>query len=201
MGARVYNPETNQFTGPDLVKGGNENAFTYPNDPMNLRDFTGLTAALDVAIFGANLLISALVFGATAWACTALVFACWQIGSVISGIGNLIEQIVDSVIRTGNIVPAGGIDVEEVLAAIIAGALTGVVSGAVLRGLVVKMRESLRDLATFVGEQVIEKKISLPIARNVVRSLSRNQKSPIKKPKTVKPNISNPSIRVAECWG
>ena len=41
-GARVYNPETNQFTSPDPVKGGNENSYTYPNDPINGSDFTGL---------------------------------------------------------------------------------------------------------------------------------------------------------------
>jgi hypothetical protein len=42
MGARVYNPETNQFTSKDPVKGGNENSYTYPNDPINGSDFTGL---------------------------------------------------------------------------------------------------------------------------------------------------------------
>ena len=44
MGARVYNPETNQFTSPDPVKGGNENSYTYPNDPQNFRDFLGLSS-------------------------------------------------------------------------------------------------------------------------------------------------------------
>ncbi|MCX6496002.1 MAG: hypothetical protein NTW23_01560 [Rhodoluna sp.] len=42
MGARVYNPETNQFTSKDPIKGGNENSYTYPNDPVNGSDFTGL---------------------------------------------------------------------------------------------------------------------------------------------------------------
>ena len=42
MGARVYNPETNQFTSKDPIKGGNENSYTYPNDPINGSDFTGL---------------------------------------------------------------------------------------------------------------------------------------------------------------
>jgi RHS repeat-associated protein len=41
MGARVYNPETNQFTSPDPIQGGNENNYTYPNDPMGRSDFTG----------------------------------------------------------------------------------------------------------------------------------------------------------------
>ncbi len=41
MGARVYNPETNQFTSPDPVKGGNENGYVYPNDPINGSDSAG----------------------------------------------------------------------------------------------------------------------------------------------------------------
>ena len=41
MVARVYNPVTNQFTSPDPVKGGNENRYTYPNDPVNKADFSG----------------------------------------------------------------------------------------------------------------------------------------------------------------
>jgi hypothetical protein len=42
MGARLYNPETNQFTSKDPVKCGNENNYTYPNDPINASDFSGL---------------------------------------------------------------------------------------------------------------------------------------------------------------
>jgi hypothetical protein len=41
MGARVYNPVTGQFTSPDPIPGGNENTYTYPNDPINQNDFTG----------------------------------------------------------------------------------------------------------------------------------------------------------------
>lgn len=42
MGARLYNPITNQFTSPDPITGGNETTYTYPNDPINKNDFTGL---------------------------------------------------------------------------------------------------------------------------------------------------------------
>jgi RHS repeat-associated protein len=42
MGARVYNPATNQFTSKDPIPGGNENSYTYPNDPINGSDFSGL---------------------------------------------------------------------------------------------------------------------------------------------------------------
>jgi RHS repeat-associated protein len=41
MGARVYNPVTNQFTSPDPITGGNETTYTYPNDPINKTDFDG----------------------------------------------------------------------------------------------------------------------------------------------------------------
>jgi|GEM_PF-890869 len=42
MGARVYNPVTGQFTSADPIPGGNENSYTYPNDPINGNDFTGM---------------------------------------------------------------------------------------------------------------------------------------------------------------
>jgi hypothetical protein len=46
MGARVYNPATNQFTSPDPVKRGNENRYTYPNNPIEFADFSGLLGML-----------------------------------------------------------------------------------------------------------------------------------------------------------
>ena len=66
MGARVYNPETNQFTSKDPIKGGNENSYTYPNDPINGSDFSGLNGWIDlgVAIFGG--LIAGAICAATA---------------------------------------------------------------------------------------------------------------------------------------
>jgi RHS repeat-associated protein len=41
LGARVYNPASGQFTTTDPVPGGNENAYNYPNNPVNQNDFTG----------------------------------------------------------------------------------------------------------------------------------------------------------------
>jgi RHS repeat-associated protein len=63
MGARVYNPETNQFTSPDPVKGGNENSYTYPNDPLNKSDFTGELGLLASAVLDRVLNVLSFVVG------------------------------------------------------------------------------------------------------------------------------------------
>jgi RHS repeat-associated protein len=89
MGARVYNPETNQFTSPDPVKGGNENGYTYPNDPVNTSDFTGENGWSNFAFsFGAALL--------TALACAATALAgCLLAGVVIGATSGFLSKGVE----------------------------------------------------------------------------------------------------------
>jgi RHS repeat-associated protein len=41
MGVRLYNPTTGRFLSVDPVPGGNPNAYTYPLDPINMRDLDG----------------------------------------------------------------------------------------------------------------------------------------------------------------
>ena len=66
MGARVYNPETNQFTSKDPVKGGNENSYTYPNDPLNGSDFSGLNFWFDIGVMVVGALVTSAICAATA---------------------------------------------------------------------------------------------------------------------------------------
>jgi len=42
MGARQYNPTTGRFLTTDPVPGGNANTYTYPTDPVNALDLTGM---------------------------------------------------------------------------------------------------------------------------------------------------------------
>ncbi len=90
MGARVYNPETNQFTSKDPVKGGNENPYTYPNDPVNRSDFTGLWDFwLNVGVT-----VGVMVASAALCAVTALV-ACLVAGVLVSGAGGAFVGYVE----------------------------------------------------------------------------------------------------------
>jgi RHS repeat-associated protein len=65
MGARVYNPETNQFTSKDPIKGGNENSYTYPNDPINGSDFSGLNGWIDLGVLIVGALVTSAICAGT----------------------------------------------------------------------------------------------------------------------------------------
>jgi large repetitive protein len=41
MGSRLYNPGVGRFTTPDALEGAGENAYNYPNDPVNVADTSG----------------------------------------------------------------------------------------------------------------------------------------------------------------
>jgi large repetitive protein len=50
MGARIYNASTGRFTSQDSLRGGNENSYGYPADPINKVDLTGTKAIPSSAV-------------------------------------------------------------------------------------------------------------------------------------------------------
>jgi RHS repeat-associated protein len=110
MGARVYNPITNQFTSPDPVKGGNENPYTYPNDPINSNDFTGKlglasSIVLDRLIGLISLGLGIAICGVLAAACQQVIkFVITLLASVVVGLlegQSLTDSIGEGLIAAG----------------------------------------------------------------------------------------------------
>lgn len=98
MGSRVYNSVTGRFTSPDSVRGGNENSYTYPGDPINTSDVSGNLAIVDdiaLLIFFAVLATVALVI----WFQTVPYGRVWyppQIGSIRVGVTLGAESYADT---------------------------------------------------------------------------------------------------------
>jgi RHS repeat-associated protein len=115
MGARVYNSETNQFTSKDPIKGGNENSYTYPNDPMNTHDFSGLDVWLSIAVWGGAALLSLGLCALTAGV------GCLAIAVGVSGLGGSLEAYVEG--------KAANLKDEQLYANVAMGGLVGGISG------------------------------------------------------------------------
>jgi hypothetical protein len=95
MGARVYNPKTNQFTSKDPIQGGNENSYTYPNDPINSFDCSGLALLNETIMKLIGLTLSAVGLWAGTLLCGVNPFLC--VGGAM-GIGmllNITYQMID----------------------------------------------------------------------------------------------------------
>jgi RHS repeat-associated protein len=100
MGARVYNPETNQFTSKDPIKGGNENSYTYPNDPISFQDITGLLSTIEVAMKAISLSLLLMSTVATGLFCGAFNVWCIAGALLIGAASSFIYQTIDLYVGT-----------------------------------------------------------------------------------------------------
>jgi RHS repeat-associated protein len=116
MGARVYNPTTNQFTSPDPVTGGNENSYTYPNEPSKNSDFTGLSIFSDWAVEIGGALLTA-----TACALTGPL-GCFIASVAIGAAAGAIKEGINAGEKKKSL--------SEVGAAMLKGGAKGAISGA-----------------------------------------------------------------------
>jgi RHS repeat-associated protein len=138
MGARVYNPETNQFTSKDPIPGGNENSYTYPNDPINHSDCSGKNAWLHWGIVAIGAMLGGL-------ACLSVVAACIIAGVLIGATGSYIDSTVEANERGYK----GSNWSSYVIEQTSIGAFTGLIGGGVGAS---ALKEGLKTGAKKVGE-------------------------------------------------
>lgn len=95
MGARVYNPETNQFTSKDPIKGGNENSYSYPNDPINGSDFTGLALLNSAAMWMIKRALSLATIPLGLMACAVNFVMCIVGAMSLAAVAEVAYQTID----------------------------------------------------------------------------------------------------------
>jgi RHS repeat-associated protein len=131
MGARVYNPKTNQFTSIDPIPNGNENNYTYPNDPLNQSDFNGMQSmdwfqmiVLSTILYGLGILVAEAT-------CIGIPQCAAPLAVASSVVANLITQGIDLAVGPASTQTNRAFNWADLGIA----AFTGMIGGSLMRGL------------------------------------------------------------------
>jgi hypothetical protein len=179
MGARLYNPITNQFTSPDPITGGNETTYTYPNDPINKNDFTGF---FQINFWGMKAIEFAL--DAAAWIGGRLATAVNPLlGSVLSVVfgllSNSISQAIDLTWGPKSRQTGSKFSFVELVLSGVSGALAGYIPVPVLTKLKNKIkRKFLGQTVEFLVEQGFSFVIKSVLEVFVMEPPEKNNETP-----------------------
>jgi RHS repeat-associated protein len=127
MGARVYNPETNQFTSKDPIKGGNENSYTYPNDPVNGNDFSGLVLLDEGDLFWLEFSLNIASAPLVLRVCKLNTKCLYLLAAVASAVANFIKQEIDLAFGPSSQLGNSSIKWEDLVFAAVASSITKLV--------------------------------------------------------------------------